>query len=90
MAGDLTTFANRDSVFVIRENNNKREFAWLNLTKPEIMASPYFYIQQNDIVIVEPTKKKSAANDVVDNEKYNYCAATIVSTFAIVYSIFQQ
>ena len=65
LAGDLTAFANRDSVFIIRETNNKREFAWMNLTKPEIMASPYFYIQQNDIIIVEPTKKKSAANDVV-------------------------
>ena len=65
LGGDLTPYANRDSVFIIRENNNKREFAWMNLTKPEIMASPYFYIQQNDIVIVEPNKKKSVANDIV-------------------------
>ena len=45
LSGELTNYANRDSVFIIRENNNKREFAWMNLTKPEIMASPYFYIQ---------------------------------------------
>src|SRR5579863_9789897 len=49
MAGDLTVYARRDSVFVIRENNQKREFARLDLRKPEIMASPYFYLQQNDI-----------------------------------------
>src|SRR5579863_1312935 len=88
LAGDLTAFANRDSVFVIRETNNKREFAWLNLTKPEIMASPYYYIQQNDIIIVEPTKKKSAANDVVTTRNITLGLA-IISTIAVLYSIFR-
>jgi len=87
LAGDLTVYANRDSVFIIREHNNKRDFAWLNLTKPEIMASPYFYIQQNDILIVEPTKKKSIANDVVTTRNISIGLA-IVSTFAVIYSIF--
>jgi len=89
LAGDLTTYANRDSVLIIRENNNKREFARLNLNKPEIMASPYFYIQQNDIVIVQPTKKKAAATDVLTMRNISIMA-TVVSTFAIVYSIFRQ
>src|SRR5579863_565005 len=87
LSGDLTTYANRDSVFIIRENNNKREFAWMNLTKPEIMASPYFYIQQNDIIIVEPTKKKSVATDAVTARNITLGLA-IVSTFAVIYSIF--
>ena len=87
LAGDLSIYANRDSVFIIRENNNKREFAWLNLTKPEIMASPYFYLQQNDLIIVEPTKKKSVANDVIAMRNISLALA-IISTFAVVYSIF--
>jgi polysaccharide biosynthesis/export protein len=89
LSGDLTMYANRDSVFIIRENNNKREFAWMNLTKPEIMASPYFYLQQNDIVIVEPTKKKSVANDIITLRNITI-ASTVVSTFAIIYSIFHN
>jgi polysaccharide export outer membrane protein len=89
LAGELTNYANRDSVFIIRENNNKREFAWLNLTKPEIMASPYFYIQQNDIIIVEPNKKKSVANDVVTARNISLALA-FVSTFAVIYSIFHN
>jgi len=89
LGGDLTNYANRDSVFIIRETNNKREFAWMNLTKPEIMASPYFYIQQNDIIIVEPTKKKSVANDVVAARNISLALA-FVSTFAIVYSLFRH
>ena len=88
LSGDLTAFADRDSVFIIRETNNKREFAWLNLTKPEIMASPYFYIQQNDIIIVEPTKKKSVANDNITARNISIALA-FISTFAIVYSLFR-
>ena len=88
LSGDLTVYANRDSVFIIRENDNKREFAWMNLTKPEIMASPYFYVQQNDIIIVEPTKKKSVATDVTTARNISIALA-FVSTFAIVYSIFR-
>ncbi len=87
LSGDLTNYANRDSVFIIRENNNKREFAWMNLTKPEIMASPYFYVQQNDIIIVEPTKKKSVATDVTTARNISIALA-FISTFAIVYSLF--
>jgi polysaccharide export outer membrane protein len=88
LAGDLTSFANRDSVFIIRETNNKREFAWMNLTKPEIMASPYFYIQQNDIIIVEPNKRKSVANDIVTTRNITLGLA-IISTLAVLYSIFR-
>jgi polysaccharide biosynthesis/export protein len=89
LGGDLSTYANRDSVFIIRENNNKREFAWMNLTKPEIMASPYFYIQQNDVIIVEPTRKKAVAADITTQRTISLALA-FVSTFAIVYSIFRK
>ena len=87
LSGDLTFYARRDNVLIIRENNNKREFARMDLTKPEIMASPYFYIQQNDIIIVEPTNRKVAANDVVTARNISILLAAI-STFAIVYSLF--
>ncbi len=88
LSGDLTPFANRDSVFIIRETNNKREFAYLNITKPEIMASPYYYVQQNDIIIVEPTKKKSVANDIVTARNISLALA-FISTFAVVYALFR-
>jgi polysaccharide export outer membrane protein len=88
LAGDLTFYGRRDNILVIRETNNKREFARLDLTKPEIMESPYFYLQQNDIVIVEPNNKKVSANDVTTLRDVSI-AATVVSTLAILYSIFR-
>ena len=52
------------------------------------MASPYFYVQQNDIIIVEPTKKKSVATDVTTARNISIALA-FVSTFAVVYTLFR-
>lgn len=89
LAGDLTFYGRRDNVLVMRETNGKREWGRLDLTKPEIMASPYFYLQQNDVVIVEATRKKVAASDQVTSRNVTI-AATIISTLAILYSIFRK
>jgi polysaccharide export outer membrane protein len=89
LAGDLTFYGRRDNVLFIRENNGKREFARLDLTKPEIMASPYFYLQPNDVVYVEATKGKVVASDQVTMRNITI-GATIVSTLAILYSIFHK
>ena len=61
----------------------------LNLLKPEIMTSPYYYLQQNDIVYVEANKKKSAATDQTLIRNISV-AATLISMFAILYSIFRN
>ena len=53
-AGDLTPYSNREKIMVIRENNGAREFGYINIHSPEVFQSPYFYLQQNDIVYVEP------------------------------------
>ncbi len=88
LSGDLTFYGRRDNVLIIREEGGRRKFARLDLTKPEIMASPYFYLQQNDIVIVEPTRKKIAANDQVTIRNITI-AATVISTLGLLYSIFR-
>jgi polysaccharide export outer membrane protein len=88
MSGDMTFFGRRDNIMVIREVNGKREFARLDITKPEVMASPYFYLQPNDLVIIEPNKKKIAANDQVTLRNIGI-AATVISVLAVLYSIFR-
>jgi polysaccharide export outer membrane protein len=60
MAGDLTDYANRKNVLVIREEEGKRSFARLDLQKEKIFSSPYFYLQQNDVIYVEPIQVKIA------------------------------
>jgi len=88
MAGDLTFYGRRDNVLIIREKNGLREWQRLDLTKPDIMGSPYYYLQPNDVVYVEANRKKIVANDQVTVRNISI-AATIVSTLAILYSIFR-
>ena len=58
-AGDLTPYGRRDNVLVTREQDGKLEFARLNLTSADIFASPYYYLQQNDVVYVSPNKVRA-------------------------------
>ncbi len=89
LAGEMTYYGRRDNILVIREQNGKREFGRMDLTKPEVMASPYYYLQQNDIIIVEQTRKKVVASDQVTTRNVTL-ASTIISTLAILYSIFRK
>lgn len=59
-AGDLTIQGQRQNILLIRENTNgQKEHHRLNLNDAEIINSPYYYLQQNDIVYVEPNKIKA-------------------------------
>lgn len=77
-AGDLTEYARRDNVLVIRRNESGQSvYHRINLNDTQLFASPVFYLQQDDIVYVEPNEIKS------DNSKYNQNNAyklTVVST----------
>ena len=58
MAGDLTVFAKRNNVKVIRKAADKVEVAHLNLNSSSVMRSPFYNLRQNDVVLVEPGKRK--------------------------------
>ena len=58
MAGDLTIYANRENVLLIREVNGNKEIKRLNLNSNEIFSSPYYYLKSNDVVYAEPNKTK--------------------------------
>ena len=61
-AGDLTTFAERDKIFLIREDSEgQKHYHQLDISQASIVNSPYYYLQQNDVVYVEP-KKSQARN----------------------------
>ncbi|MCB9082602.1 MAG: polysaccharide biosynthesis/export family protein [Lewinellaceae bacterium] len=59
-AGDFTPYANRSSVLLIREQDGQRTYTQLNLQQKDIFTSPYFYLQQNDVIYVQPTQAKVA------------------------------
>lgn len=67
-AGDMTLFSVRDNVQLMREDvTGKRTVYTLDLTRADIANSPYFYIQQNDVIYVKPTKAKVRSNTFSTN-----------------------
>ncbi len=65
LAGDLTVYANRDNVLLIREEDNVKKLVRLDLTSEEIFTSPYYNLKSNDIIYVEANKSKLASTSRV-------------------------
>lgn len=63
LAGDLTIFGRRNSVMVIRQENGKRTYNKLDLTRRSVLQSPYYYLHPNDVVYVEPGQSRAASAD---------------------------
>lgn len=59
LAGDLNISAQRDNILVTREENKEKVFYRVNLLSNKTFTSPVYYLQQNDIVYVEPNNAKS-------------------------------
>lgn len=56
--GDIETTGKKNNVLIIRTNNGIKEYARLDLTDINVYRSPYFYLQQDDVIIVDPTAAK--------------------------------
>ena len=68
MAGDLTVYGKRDNVLVQRDENGKKVLYKVNLNSGhDLYASPVYYLQQNDIVYVEPNSVRARQATVNGN-----------------------
>ena len=88
MAGDFTSYANRTNVLLIREQNGQRFYQRLNFQDPTLMQSPYFYLQQNDIIYVEPTQAKVATVSDPFQRFFSYGSA-VLSVVTLVIALFR-
>jgi polysaccharide biosynthesis/export protein len=82
-SGDLTTYAKKYPVMVIRESKGKREFGYVNLLSPSLFSSPYYRLQQNDIVYVEGVENKPTVSQEVSQRRLSF----IVSVTAVISSL---
>lgn len=58
MAGDITEFGKKKEVKILREVNGKRQLGIVDVTNSKMFESPYYQLQQNDVVMVEQTRYK--------------------------------
>ncbi|WP_294545058.1 polysaccharide biosynthesis/export family protein [uncultured Bacteroides sp.] len=91
MAGDMTVYGLRDNVKLIREDiTGKQQIITLDLNKTETILSPYYWLQQNDIVYVTPNKAKARNSDIGNSTSLWFSATSIlVSLASLLVTIFK-
>ena len=83
LAGDMTVFSVRDDVQLLREDSlGNRRVLHLDLTSADIALSPDYYLQQNDIVYVKPTKAKVHSNTFSNNSSTWVSLMSLAATIA--------
>lgn len=88
-AGDLTIYGMRNNVKLIREDaTGQKSIHVLNLNDAGLINSPYYYLQQNDIVYVEPNKVKAQNSSVGSMTTLWFSATSIlISLTSLLYNI---
>jgi len=87
MAGGITEWGRKDEIKVIREQDGKREMGVVDLSSANVFASPYYYLRQNDILLIDPINDKAKVKDEARTLGRLSFATTIASTAAVIASI---
>lgn len=80
MAGDLSIYGNRKDVLVIRDINGVKTHYVVDLTKSDLISSPCYYLEQNDVVYVKPGKVKVNSAGVGPNTTVIISAISLLLT----------
>lgn len=86
MAGDMTMYGKKDSILVMRESDGKRTFGYLNVSDPNFVLSPFYYLKQNDVVFVRSDPKKPTASDQSTTRTLAIVAtvATVITSLSVI------
>jgi len=84
LAGDMTIYGNRRNMMVCREIDGEKKFFQVDITSPEIFNSQVYYLQQNDIVYVEPNNAKiRTSTNYTQNFSLVFSVASLLLTAAL-------
>jgi polysaccharide export outer membrane protein len=83
-AGDLTIYGKRDNLLVIRESDGKMTYNRVDITQADFINSPFYYLSQNDVVLVEPNKTKMNSSVIGPNVTTIISALSLLGTILII------
>lgn len=87
-AGDLTEYGKRDNVLLIRDNNGSLEYHNINLNDKSIFSSPYYYLKQNDVLVIDPNDiRKANARYNTQNSYRLQVISSIISASSVIASL---
>jgi polysaccharide export outer membrane protein len=88
LAGDVNQYGKKDDIVVIREVDGTVEHGKVDLTSKSVFESPYYFLRQNDVVLVNPNKNKARLSDQVFNQRLGI-AFSIINVIALLYNVFR-
>jgi len=83
-SGDISEYGKKDNVIVIRQENGAVERGRINLTSDSLFSSPYFYLQQRDVVLVEATQRRYREREQQNVLQQVGVGTTIVTAIALI------
>jgi polysaccharide biosynthesis/export protein len=88
LAGDINIYGIKEDVVILRPTDSTIEHGTVDLSSKKLFESPYYFLQQNDVVLVNPNKNKARLSDQVFNQRLGI-AFSIINMVALLYNIFQ-
>ena len=88
LAGDVNQYGKKDDIVVLREVDGVVEHGKIDLSSKDVFESPYYFLQQNDVVLVNPNKNKARLSDQVFNQRLGI-AFSIINMVALLYNVFR-
>ena len=91
LAGDLTIYGKRDNIKVLRESaDGTKQYITLNLNDKNIIYSPAYYLEQNDVVYVEPNKSRSRSSNYGAAETFQISSLSVLLTLtSLIFTVFK-
>ena len=92
MSGDINILGKRDNIMLIREAaDGGKSVHRLNILDPSVMKSPYFYLQQNDVLYIEPNSiRKTNASIGTSTHLWFSLASVLVSSATLVVNVINK
>lgn len=87
LAGDLTTVADRSEIKLIRQKPEGTHIYNINLLSPDIIASPFYFVQPNDVIYVKPLKQRSWGFGVTGAQTLSAIISTLSTSAALILSV---
>lgn len=84
LSGDITDFGKKNNVMVVRENNGQIERGRIDLTSNSMFSSPYYRLQQNDVVLVESNGRRLRQQERQDVAQQIGIATSIITAIALI------
>ena len=89
LAGDITIYGKKEDIVILRPTDSTIEHGTIDLSSKDLFESPYYFLRQNDVVLVNPNKNKARLSEQVFNQRLGL-AFSVINMLALLYNIFSN